>query len=53
MISVLFNKPHLVGNEMAFIKEAAEADLQLASDGLFSTKLHDWLAVRLASRIHC
>lgn len=45
-IRIPFNKPHLVGNELAYIKDA-HARLRLAGDGFYTKKCQDWLNTSL------
>jgi dTDP-4-amino-4,6-dideoxygalactose transaminase len=43
-----FNRPHLTGREFAYIQQAVEAG-QLAGNGKFTRRCHEWLERRLGS----
>jgi dTDP-4-amino-4,6-dideoxygalactose transaminase len=43
-----FNRPHLTGDEFAYIQEAVNAG-QLADNGRFTRRCHDWLERRLGA----
>jgi len=47
-MKIPFNKPHMTGKELAYIKEA-HASLHLSGDGPFTNKCHAWLEKHL----HC
>jgi dTDP-4-amino-4,6-dideoxygalactose transaminase len=44
-----FNKPHLTGREFTYIQQAVEYG-QLAGNGRFTARCHDWLQRRLDAR---
>ncbi|HVM32915.1 MAG TPA: dTDP-4-amino-4,6-dideoxygalactose transaminase [bacterium] len=48
MEAIPFNKPHLTGRELDFIRQAHENG-QLAGDGPFTAKCHGWLEENLKS----
>ena len=41
--SIPFNRPHLTGNELEYIREAVEMG-HLSGDGAFTKRVHAWLA---------
>jgi dTDP-4-amino-4,6-dideoxygalactose transaminase len=45
---VPFNRPHLTGRELEYIAEAANAS-QLAGNGMFTRRCHEWLQHALGS----
>jgi dTDP-4-amino-4,6-dideoxygalactose transaminase len=45
-----FNKPFIAGNEMAYMAQAV-ANGQLAGDGAFTKRCHEWLEKNLACRM--
>lgn len=48
-MKLAFNKPHITGRELDYIQQA-HANSQLAGDGPFTKKCHEWLEQRTGSK---
>jgi dTDP-4-amino-4,6-dideoxygalactose transaminase len=48
-MSIPFNKPHLVGDELKYIQEAA-LNFHLSGDGRFTKKCHQWLEEKTGTK---
>lgn len=47
---IAFNVPPFVGNEMDYVREAAEVNHKICGDGPFSKKCHAWMEERFHAR---
>ena len=49
-MSIPFNIPPYVGNEMEYVREAAERNHKICGDGPFSMKCHEWIESRFGTQ---
>ena len=49
-MSIPFNIPPYVGNEMEYVREAAERNHKICGDGPFSMKCHKWIESRFGTQ---
>lgn len=49
-MSIPFNIPPYVGNEMEYVREAAERNHKICGDGPFSMKCHEWIENRFGAQ---